>query len=228
MVEVRNDDNEPKDKKVKKKETSNELNKMKPVWTCNPENRPGLTFSATFDLFESKKYNNLKLHVRGVFIMDNCDDHISKYLNFVKGIVNLRGSSSEHLPWDTPAEHYQVPQPRLHHPRTTSPVFKSLASTTPPSLRSSRREGAPDVLLVGPIDEFAIPQTKKQMFQGKKLICASKEGLGNEETREGEVEKVVVSDRKPDSPYVHLAGQHEAYHEGAGLVTCRCIEEDSS
>src|SRR5260370_10820864 len=98
-----------------------------------------------------------------------------------------------------------------------------------PFLEVLKRKGFEVLLLVDPIDEYAITQLKE--FDNKKLVCVSKEGLELEETEEektareaeatsfddlckaikdalgDKVEKVVISNRIVDSPCVLVTGQ---------------------
>merc|ERR1712196_193515 len=56
--------------------------------------------------------------------------------------------------------------------------------------------------MVDPIDEYCVQQLKE--YDGKKLLCATKEGLNLDD----KVEKVQVSNRIVDSPCVLVTGEY--------------------
>merc|ERR1712146_822680 len=93
-----------------------------------------------------------------------------------------------------------------------------------------KKKGLEVLYMVDPIDEYAVQQLKE--FDGKKLVCCTKEGLEIEETEEekkefeeakaateglcklmkevldDKVDKVVVSGRLADSPCVLVTGEY--------------------
>jgi len=105
---------------------------------------------------------------------------------------------------------------------------KSVESS--PFLERLKKKGYEVLYLIDPIDEYAVQQLKE--FEGKKLICATKEGLQIDESEEekkefeeakaaceglctvikevldDKIEKVVVSQRVVDSPCVLVTGEY--------------------
>jgi molecular chaperone HtpG len=99
-----------------------------------------------------------------------------------------------------------------------------------PFLEALKKKGFEVLFLVDPIDEYCVQQLKE--FEGKKLVCITKEGLKLDETEEekkkaeeekaknehllklvkdvlgDKVEKVVLSNRIVDSPCVLVTGEY--------------------
>jgi len=117
-------------------------------------------------------------------------------------------------------------QPGIYY--VTGESKRSVESS--PFIEKLKRKGYEVLFMIDPIDEYAVQQLKE--YDGKKLLCATKEGLKMEESEEEKkafeeakaateglcklmkevldekVEKVVVSNRVVDSPCVLVTGEY--------------------
>merc|ERR1712043_158259 len=164
---------------------------------------------APFDLFENKKgKNNIKLYVRRVFIMDNCEEVIPEYLNFVKGIVD-----SEDLPLNISREMLQQNKilkdirknlvkkvmELIEEINEDKDNFKKFYEQFSKNIKlgihedsTNRKKLAHECLyMTEPIDEYVVQQLKE--FDGKNLVPVTKEGLelpqDEEEKKKQEADK---------------------------------------
>merc|ERR1711972_664847 len=216
-----------------------------------------------------------KLYVRRVFIMDNREDLMPEYLNFVKKNLvkkclemfneiaenkddfakfyeafgkNLklgihedstnRTKLAELLRYNSTKSGDELTSLKDYVTRmkeTQKDIYyitgeskKSVENS--PFLEQLKKRGLEVLYMVDPIDEYAVQQLKE--YDGKKLICCTKEGLELEETEDEQkkkeevkaqfeglcrlmkdilgdkVEKVVVSDRIVDSPCCLVTGEY--------------------
>merc|ERR1711959_649209 len=81
---------------------------------------------------------------------------------------------------------------------------------TSPFIEKLKKKGLEVLYMIDPIDEYAVQQLKE--YDGKKLLCATKEGLKfgetDDEKKAFEEDKVIVSNRVVDSPCVLVTGQY--------------------
>jgi len=119
-----------------------------------------------------------------------------------------------------------------------------------PFLEKLKKKGLEVLYMVDPIDEYAVQQLKE--YEGKKLICASKEGLAMEESEEEKkqfeeekakteglcklmkevldekVDKVVVSPRLADSPCVLVTGEYGWSANMERIMKAQALRDSSS
>merc|ERR1712179_155277 len=178
---------------------------------------------APFDLFENRKQKNkIKLYVRRVFIMENCEELIPEYLNFLNGVVD-----SEDLPLNISREMLQ--QNKILKVIRKNLVKKAMELFSAFVERVKKR-GFEVIYMTEPIDEYCVQQLKE--YDGKTLVSVTKEGLELPEDEEDKkkfeeqktklenlckvmkdildkrVEKVVVSNRLVTSPCCIVTSQY--------------------
>ena len=119
-----------------------------------------------------------------------------------------------------------------------------------PFLEKLKKKGIEVLFMVDPIDEYAVQQLKE--YEGKKLICATKEGLKIAESEEekksfeeqkaateglcslikevldDKVEKVVVSNRLEHAPCVLVTGEYGWSANMERIMKAQALRDSSS
>merc|ERR1712159_692079 len=119
-----------------------------------------------------------------------------------------------------------------------------------PFLEKLKKKGFEVLYMVDPIDEYAVQQLKE--FEGKKLICATKEGLDMaqdddekkafeeekakteglcklmKEVLDDKVDKVVLSARLADSPCVLVTGEYGWSANMERIMKAQALRDSSS
>merc|ERR1712054_554732 len=119
-----------------------------------------------------------------------------------------------------------------------------------PFLEKLRKKGYEVLYMVDPIDEYAVQQLKE--YEGKKLVCATKEGLNlgesddekkkfeeakaeteglcklMKEVLDEKVEKVIVSARLADSPCVLVTGEYGWSANMERIMKAQALRDSSS
>merc|ERR1739838_1009051 len=160
---------------------------------------------APFDLFENRKQKNkIKLYVRRVFIMENCEELIPEYLNFMNGVVD-----SEDLPLNISREMLQqnkilkvirknlvkkgmelfeeIVEDKENYKKFYENFSKNqkqiyyITGESREQVANSafvervKKRGFEVIYMTEPIDEYCVQQLKE--YDGKTLVSVTKEGL---------------------------------------------------
>uniref|UniRef100_A0A0A0LZ00 Histidine kinase/HSP90-like ATPase domain-containing protein n=1 Tax=Cucumis sativus TaxID=3659 RepID=A0A0A0LZ00_CUCSA len=209
---------------------------------------------APFDLFDTKKKpNNIKLYVRRVFIMDNCEELIPEYLGFVKGIVD-----SEDLPLNISREMLQqnkiLKVIRKNLVKKCLELFFEIAENKEDynkfyeafskNLKLGIHEDSQNRPKIAELLRFHSTKSGDELTSLKDYVTRMKEGQNDIFYITGEskkavenspfleklkkkVEKVVVSDRVVDSPCCLVTGEYGWTANMERIMKAQALKDNS-
>ncbi len=169
---------------------------------------------APFDLWDRDKKAGIKLYVRRVFIMDDAEQLIPRYLRFIKGVVD-----SADLPLNVSRELLQesrdVRAIRDGNTRRVLSMLEDMAKAEPADApKADAADGVTDVK-----DKNDAKPTDKYATFWREFGAVLKEGLGEDHANRERIAKLLrYASTTTDTPTVSLADYKACMKEGQKAI----------
>jgi molecular chaperone HtpG len=173
---------------------------------------------APFDLWDRDKKAGIKLYVRRVFIMDDAEQLIPRYLRFIKGVVD-----SADLPLNVSRELLQesrdVRAIRDGNTRRVLSMLEDMAKAEAAGAASTDADGVTDVQDKNEAATADAPANDKYATFWREFGAVLKEGLGEDHANRERIAKLLrYASTTSDSPTVSLADYKARMKEGQKAI----------